>query len=78
MTIKSPHIDEDTAPAAELPPRIRSTAPVAPAAIPIIFFPVIGSFRKNAARTIAHNGMLVVIMDAFVGDVIPRPVMKHP
>ena len=46
--------------------------------MPSTFFAVIGSLRKIAARIIAHNGMLVVMIEAFTGEVMPTPRMKLP
>ena len=46
--------------------------------MPNTFFPVIGSFRKKAANTMAHNGILVVMMLASAGEVSPTPKMKQP
>ncbi len=46
--------------------------------MPSTFFPVMGSFRMNAAKIIAQRGMLVVMMEASPGDVRLTPKMKHP
>ena len=59
-------------------PKISSNAPHAPAAIPNTFFPVIGSFKKRAANSMAHNGILVEMMEASLGELRFTPNRKHP
>ena len=46
--------------------------------MPASFLPVIGSFRKMAASTMASSGMLVVMIEASTGEVSPTPKMKLP
>ena len=46
--------------------------------MPSTFLAVIGSRRKKAASSMAHSGMLVVMIDASAGEVIPTPKMKQP
>ena len=69
---------EPAAVAAAPLPRMSISAPPAPKAIPATFFPVTGSRRNTAARSIAHKGILVVIIDASAGDDSLTPKMKLP
>ena len=73
---KSPLMDEF--PPNETPSVISIMAPPAPIATPRTFSHVIGSFKKTAASSIVKIGVVVVMIEAFTGEVYDRPMIKLP
>ena len=57
--------------------RISINAPLQPINTPVAFFPVMGSFRMMAEKTIAKMGIEVVTMLALMGEVRLSPMVKQ-
>lgn len=59
-------------------PTTSISAPIEPRKIPPTFIGVTGSFRKSAASTMVMSGIVVVMIEASMGEVSDSPKVKHP